>query len=105
MFPQTYHFPEFTLKCQAHYFPGQRAILSSSGKTLFTITPESVDQMLQFPRSDPTIMFSIEALNDLYQKLTFPQRVHIFKIFLPEDAQLPNKNPPYPCSIFSIKSN
>jgi hypothetical protein len=75
-------------------FPSQRAIVSSSGETLFTITPESIDQMLQIPRSDPAIPFSIEALNDLYQKLTFPQRAQIFEIFLPEDAQLPKKNPP-----------
>jgi hypothetical protein len=39
MFPQTFHFPEFTLKFQAHYLLSQRAIVSSSGETLFTITP------------------------------------------------------------------
>jgi hypothetical protein len=37
--------------------------------------------------------------------LSFPQRAHIFEIFLPEDAQLPKKNPPYPSSIFSIREN
>jgi hypothetical protein len=61
--------------------------------------------MLQIPRSDFAIAFSIEALNDLYQKLTFPQRAQIFKIFLPEDAQLTKKNPPYPSSIFSVRAN
>jgi hypothetical protein len=39
IFPQTFHFLEFTIKCQAHYFPSQRAIVSSSGEALFTITP------------------------------------------------------------------
>ena len=37
---------------------------------------------------------------DLYQKLTFPQRAQIFEIFLPEDVELPKKNPPYPASMF-----
>jgi hypothetical protein len=46
MFPQTYHFPEFGLKFQVHYLPSQRAIVSSSGETLFTITSESINQML-----------------------------------------------------------
>jgi hypothetical protein len=88
MFPQTYHFPEFSLKCQAHYLPSQRAIVSSSGETLFTITPESINQMLQIPRIDSASPFSIEILNDLYQKLSFPQRAQIF-----------------PSSIFSVRAN
>ena len=61
--------------------------------------------MLQIPRIDFSIPFSIESLNDLYQKLSFPQRAQIFEIFLPEDAQLPKKNPPYPSSIFSVRAN
>jgi hypothetical protein len=105
MFPQTHHFPEFSLRCQARYFPGQRAIASSSGEILFTVTSEAIDQMLQIPRNDSAIPFSIEALNDLYQKLTFPQRAQIFEIFLPEDAQFPKKNPPYSSSIFTVKAN
>jgi hypothetical protein len=99
MFPQTFHFLEFALKCQSHYLPSQRAIVSSSGESLFTITPESINQMLQIQRSDPVIPFSIKALNNLYQKLSFPQRAQIFEIFLPEDAQLPKKNPPYPSQL------
>jgi hypothetical protein len=46
MFPQTYHFPEFALMCQAHYLPCQRAIVSLFGETLFTITPEMINQVL-----------------------------------------------------------
>jgi hypothetical protein len=61
--------------------------------------------MLQIPINDSTIPFSIESLNDLYQKLTFPQRTQIFEMFLLEDAQLHKNNPPYSSSIFTIKSN
>jgi hypothetical protein len=43
VFPQTHHFPEFTLKCQAHYSPSQKAIFSSSRETLITITSKSID--------------------------------------------------------------
>jgi hypothetical protein len=105
MFPQTYPFPEFVLRCQANYLPGQRAIASPTGEILFTITPETIDQMLQIPKNDSTTPFFVEALNELYQKLTFPQRAQIFEIFLPEDAQFPKKNPPYPSSIFIEKEN
>jgi hypothetical protein len=105
MFPQTFHFPKFSLKCQTHYLPGQRAIISSSHETLFTINPKYINQMLHIPKNDSEIPFSIEALNDMYQKLSFSQRAHIFYIFLPKDTQLPKTNPPYPSSIFSIKEN
>jgi hypothetical protein len=104
-FPQTHHFLEFSLKCQARSSPDQRAIVSSFGETMFTITSESIDHMLQIPRSDSAIPFSIEFLNDLYQKLTFPQRAQIFEIFLPEDAQFPKKKLPYSSSIFTVKAN
>jgi hypothetical protein len=43
LFPQIHHFHEFVLKCQAHYLLDQRAIVSSYGETLFTITPEAID--------------------------------------------------------------
>jgi hypothetical protein len=46
LFPQVHHFPEFALKIQAHYLPDQRAIVSSSGETLFFITLETIDQMM-----------------------------------------------------------
>jgi hypothetical protein len=61
--------------------------------------------MMQIPRTDSVTPFSIEILTKLYQNLLFPQRAQIFEIFLPEDAQLPKKNPPYPSSIFSVKGN
>jgi hypothetical protein len=46
LLPQIHHFPEFALKCQAHYLPDQRVIVSSSRKILFSITPKSIDQMM-----------------------------------------------------------
>ena len=105
MFSQTHNFPEFALRCQARYFPSQRAIVSSSGETLFIITSQSINQMLQIPWNDSAIPFSIEVLNNLYQEFTFPQRAQIFNIFLPEDTQLPKHNPPYSSSIFIVKAN
>jgi hypothetical protein len=105
LFPQIHHFPEFALKCQAHYIPEQRAIVSSSGEILFLITPETIDQMMQISRADSASPFNLKIITELYQKLSFPQRAHIFEIFLPQSAQLPTTNPPYPSSLFSIKGN
>jgi hypothetical protein len=105
LFPQVHHFPEFSLKCQAHYLPDQRTIVSSSGETLFFITPEAIDQMMQIPRTESASPFNLEVITELYQKLSFPQRAQIFELFLPQDAQLPKTNPPYPSSLFSEKGN
>jgi hypothetical protein len=105
LFPQVYHFPEFALKCQAHYLPHQRAIVSSSRDTFFLITPEAIDQMMQVPRAKLCSPLTIEILTKMYQNLSFPQRAHIFELFLPQDAQFPKKNPPYHYSIFSKKGN
>jgi len=49
--------------------------------------------------------FNLEILTELYQKMNFPQRAQIFKLFLPPSSQFPSTNPPYPTSMFSIKGN
>jgi hypothetical protein len=105
LFPQIHHFPEFALKCQAHYVPDQKAIVSSSGDVLFFITPEDIDQMMQITRPESASPFNLEILTELYQKMTFPQRAQIVELFLPTSAPLPSTNPPYPSSLFSTKGN
>jgi hypothetical protein len=105
IFPQIYLFPEFTLKCQAHYIPEKRVVVSSSEEILFLITPEAIDQMMQIPRTNSESPFNLEILIELYQKMTFPQRAQIFELFLPPSAQFPSTNPPYPSSMFSTKGN
>jgi hypothetical protein len=88
-----------------HYLPSHRAIISSSGEKLFTITPKAIDQMMQIPISESFSPFTIEILTEMYQKLSFPQRAQIFELFLPESTQFPKKNPPYHSSMFSAKGN
>ena len=72
---------------------------------MFTITVETIDQMMQIPKSKSLSPFTIEILTEIYQKLSFPQRAQIFKLFLPESAQFPKKIPPYHSSMFSTKGN
>jgi hypothetical protein len=86
-------------------YPDQRAIVSSSGDVLFFITPKDIDQMMQIPHAESASPFNLEILTELYQKMTFPQRAQIFKLFLPNSSQFPSTNPPYPSSMFSTKGN
>jgi hypothetical protein len=72
---------------------------------MFSITPEAIDQMMQISRGESHSLLTIEVLMEIYQNLSFPQRAQIFELFLPQDAQLPKKNPPYHSSIFSEKGN
>jgi hypothetical protein len=71
LFPQIHHFPEFALKCQAHYVPEKKVIVSSSGDALFFITLEHIDQMMQITRPESASPFNLEILTELYQKMTF----------------------------------
>jgi hypothetical protein len=68
MFPQIHHFPEFTLKCQTHYIPDQRAIVSSTGDVLFFGTPEDIDQMMQISRVESASPFNLEILMSYIKK-------------------------------------
>ena len=88
-----------------HYLPNQRTIVSSSGEILFTITPEAIDEMMQISRFESPSPFTVEVLTEMYQNLSFPQRVQIFEFFLSHNAQFPKKNPPYHSSMFSEKGN
>jgi hypothetical protein len=98
LFPQVHHFPEFALKCQAHYLPDQRAIVSSSGETLFFITPEAIDQMMQIPRAESASPFNLEIITELYQKLSFPKEPRFLSFFshrpLSSPRQIPRILPP-----------
>jgi hypothetical protein len=105
LFPQVHHFLEFALKCQAHYVPEQKAVVSSLGDVLFFITPEDIDQMMQITCPESVTPLTLEILTELYHKMTFPQRALIFELFSPPSSPIPTTNPPYPSSIFSIKGN
>jgi hypothetical protein len=61
--------------------------------------------MMQIPRIESASPFNLEIITELCQKLSFPQRAQILEFFLPQDAQFPKSNPPYPSSLFSEKGN
>jgi hypothetical protein len=61
--------------------------------------------MLQVTRLDSLVPFNLEFLTELYQRMTFPQRAHIFELFSPPSSPIPTTSPPYSSSIFSTKGN
>ena len=61
--------------------------------------------MMKISRVESHAPLTIEVLIEMYQNLSFPQRVQTFELFLPQDAQFPKKNPPSHSSMFLEKGN
>jgi hypothetical protein len=100
MFPEVHHFPEFALKCRAHYIPEQKAIISSVGDVLFFVTPEDIDQMMQITCPDSVIPFSLEAPHRAILEDDFPATSSDFRAIFP--AFLSNPDHQSPVSFFHI---
>jgi len=67
---------------------------------MFTITAESINQMLKVQPSPTETSLSIGGLLDLYTKLDLPKIAQIFQTFIIEECHTPIKSPPYAATIF-----
>lgn len=103
LFLEVHPFPQIIHFCQACYIPSQRAIVTPDQQVLFTITAESINQMLQVQPSPNETPLSIEGLLDLYTKLYLPTTAQIFQNFIIEECHTPTESPPYVATIFSEK--
>ena len=98
--PVTHSCPKVIILCHHYYMPEQRTIVNANKEVLFTITVESINQMLQLKPNPQAVPLSIEALTKLYIGLEFPRRFQIFQIFMPLHVEIPQINPPYSTSKF-----
>jgi len=87
IFPLTFQAPEFTRRCQACYVLAQRAIIAPTSDILFTITAQSIHQMMLASTMENNTPFSLEALTQLYQKMDFTTRARILRSCCP---RMPN---------------
>ena len=86
--------------CQSYYSPELRAMVNAEKEVLFTVTTESINQMLQLQPKPNAIPFSIESLTKFYLDLYFPKRFQIFQTFMPSYVEIPKLNPPHSSSKF-----
>ena len=100
LFPELHPFPEIIHFFQARYIPSQRAIVTLDQQVLFTITAESINQMLQVQPSPNETPLSIEGFLDLYTKLDLPRIAQIFETFIKEECHTPTESPPYVATTF-----
>jgi len=99
-FPEVHVFPEIVHQCHACYIPSLRAIMSPDQKILFTITDDSINEMLQIQLGHNLIPLSIGDLLDQYSKLSLSKLAQIFQTFIVEERYIPEDPPPYVSAMF-----
>jgi len=75
--------------------------MSPSQTILFTITTESINEMLQLQPGQNLTPLSIGSLLDQFPKITTAKLVEMFQTFIREERHIPKDPPPYVTAIFS----
>ena len=92
--PSVNIFPEIIHLCAENYEPTQRTIKSPYGSILFHITPDSINQMLNFKQTQLLVPFSMKYLLDEGPNLSSSVIARISKTFMRADRQ-PTEPPPF----------
>lgn len=85
--PSVKIFLEIIHLCAENYEPNQREIKSPSGRTLFHITLDSINQMLNFQQTQLLFPLSMKYLLDEGAKFSTSEIVRIAKVFMRADRQ------------------
>jgi len=100
-FLEVHIFPEIVHYFHENYIPSQRAVMSLGHTILFTITAESINEMLQLQPRQKLTDISIGDLLDKFPKLTTAKVAQMFQTFIVEEKHTPQEPPPYMYTIFS----
>jgi len=92
--PSVNIFPEIIHLCAENYDQNLRAVKSPSGSILFHITPDSINQMLNYNQTQLLYPFSVEYLLDVGSRLSAPDIEIIARKFMKADCQ-PSGPPPF----------
>lgn len=80
--PSVHVFHDIIHQFHANYDPNRRAVMSPSQKVLFSITTESINEMLQFHPSQALTPISIGDLLDKSTKLSQSELNHLYHTFI-----------------------
>lgn len=100
-FLQAHIFAEILHMCYACYVPSHRTIIYHDQKVLFTITPVSINEMLQLQPGLNLTPLLIGELLDLYPKPISTILAQLIQTFIIEERYTPKGPPPYVATIFS----
>lgn len=100
-FPEVHIFPKIVHYYHANYIPSQREVMSPNRAILFTITTESINEMLQLQPGKNLPPFSIGSLLDQFLKLITTKLAEMFQTLIREEIHIPKDPPSYVTAIFS----
>ena len=86
--------PDFIHLCCANYDPTKRAVMAPSRTVLIYITPQSINEMLNFQPAQPLALLSMGFSLDQGAKLPSSEITRIAQLFMKLDRQ-PRKPPPF----------
>lgn len=78
-FPEVHGLPDIIHHCQTYYIPSQRVVVAPNQHLLFTITLESINQMLQVQPNPNLAPLSIGGLLELYNSIDENKAKQVFK--------------------------
>lgn len=100
-FPSVHVFPEIIHYFHANYDPIMKVVVSLDQKILFTITTDSINEMLQLQTGqDLTPLFTADLL-EIFSKLSNSISTQILQNFISEEKHMPKDRPPYMSAFFS----
>jgi len=91
--PSVNVFPDLIHQCYVNYEPSQRAVMSPSGNVLFYITPQSINEMLQFKPTQPLVPLTMRHLLEQASKLSSAEVIKTARAFMP--PKFYSASPPY----------
>ena len=98
--PSVHVFPEIIYHCHANYDPNQRAVMSPSQTIIFSITTESINEMLQFHPGQALTPLSMGYLLEKSRKLSQDELNLLCQTFMLQEHQ-PKGPPPYGHTFFT----
>lgn len=100
-FFEVHIFPKIVHYFHTNYISSKRAVMSPNQTILFTITAESINEMLQIQPRQNLTPISIGDLLDRFPELTTTKLAEMFQTFIREEKHIPKYPPPYVATIFS----
>ena len=85
-FPSVNVFPDLIHHRCSNYDPSQREMMSPAGKVLFYITPQYLNEMLQFKPTQSLVPLSMKNLLDQASKFPSVEIDQIAMLFMPPDC-------------------
>ena len=98
--PEVNVLPDFIHLCHAHYEPTLRAILRPDGSVLFYITPQAINEILNFKPPQTLVPLTMKLFLDQGARLSKAEISRVSQLFMKPECQY-DHSPPYHQVLFN----